>query len=74
MKSLRKKVFIVGGIIECEVSGIPTESIGGERKMQVEEDMMETGERNERPRIDYFMILIPVMYWIILILESVIRK
>lgn len=41
---------------------------------KTKEDMMDTIKHHEKPGIDYVMILIPVIYWVIFILEAVSGK
>lgn len=35
---------------------------------------MNAERQYEKPGVDYFMIIIPVMYWVIFILEALSRK
>jgi hypothetical protein len=43
-------------------------------KLENTEVTMNAERHYEKPGIDYFMIIIPVMYWVIFILEALARQ
>jgi hypothetical protein len=59
---------------QCPRQAVSVTSVLKDVETKIREDMMDTAKYHEKPGIDYLMILIPVIYWIILILEALMRK